>query len=144
MQFEAAKLEEELALLETLVRVLEGEPDTLVPDDDLARAVVALGNDAFEIRVLDRMVFHHDREALLGDVGGRALGDGPTDEGPSPFEAEVVVEPPRRVFLDHEHPGFRPVGVVRQPQAAEGLRGLRGGPLGAVRIERAFLMRHGA
>ena len=141
MQLEAAHFEEQLPLLEALFRVLEGKPQTLVPDDDFTGAVVALGNDALEVGVLHRMVLDHHGEALFRDVGGRALGNGPAHECAAPLESEVVVEPGRRVFLDHEHPGFGPVGLVGKSKAAKGFGGLGGRAFGAVRLEGSFLVR---
>src|ERR1700676_983366 len=55
-----------------------GHPiDAAVPYDDLASAIVALGNDAFEIAVLDRMVLDHHGEPLVCGIEGWPLGPRP-------------------------------------------------------------------
>ena len=61
VQLVAPELEQELPLLHPLVRVLERDPHASVPHDHRAGAVVALGDDPFEVTVLERMVFDVDR-----------------------------------------------------------------------------------
>src|SRR6202521_783859 len=51
--------------------------DAAVPHDDLAGAVVALGNDAFEIAILDRMVLDHHGEPFVGGSERSAPGHRP-------------------------------------------------------------------
>src|SRR5262249_12250751 len=55
-----------------------------------------------EVLIIDRMVFHFDREALVARHEARPLGDGPALKHAVEFEAEVVMQAPRRVLLDHE------------------------------------------
>src|SRR5207248_11157579 len=43
--------------------ILLGRIDARVPDDDLAATVLALGDDAFERGVVERMVLGHARRA---------------------------------------------------------------------------------
>ena len=138
-QLEAAHLEQELALLEAGLGILDGNPDTLVPHDDLTRAIVALRDDALEIRVLDRMILDHHREALFRHVRRGTLRDGPAHEGAAPLQSEVVVQPACGMLLDDKETGLRPVGVVLQAQASERLGRLGGGALRPVGIEGRFL-----
>src|SRR5690606_40392684 len=48
-QLVATQLEEQLALLEALVRILDRHPDAAIPYDHLAGAVVALRDHALEV-----------------------------------------------------------------------------------------------
>src|SRR6266508_6267786 len=73
-----------------------------VPDLDLPRAVLALRNLALEVRVLERVVFHVDREPLLAGLQRHALRNRPARKRPVPLQSEVVVEPARVVALDDE------------------------------------------
>src|SRR5256886_16247640 len=77
---------------------------TLFPYTTLfrSRAIVAFGDDPLEVAVLERVVFHMDREPLVGTVGRGALGDGPGPEHAIHLEPQVPVEPPGGVHVDHE------------------------------------------
>ena len=71
----------QLALGELGVGVLVDRlPGALVPQDDLARAVVALGNLAGEGGVVDGVVLDTDGEAADAFALGRPLGHRPTEE----------------------------------------------------------------
>ena len=99
-QLVAAQLEVELAAAHPLLRILERHPQAAVPDDHGTGAVVAFGDHALEVGVLDRMVLDFHRQALLVDVVRRPLRHGPRQQHAAEFEAEVVVQAPRRVLLD--------------------------------------------
>ena len=47
--------------------------ETPVPDDDVAGAVIALGDDPFKIFIVERMIFHLHGQPFLGRVHGRSL-----------------------------------------------------------------------
>ena len=51
-----------------IVRRIGHAVDAAVPHDHLAGAIVALGNDAFEVAVLDRMVLDHHGEPLVDGI----------------------------------------------------------------------------
>src|SRR5262249_12418484 len=57
-QFFAVQLELESSLEQTLMWIAVRNPDAAVPHDHLAAAVFALWNDAFKLRVFQRMIFH--------------------------------------------------------------------------------------
>jgi hypothetical protein len=101
-QLVAEQVEEDLALPQRLLWIADDRPPAPVPDDRLARPVVAVRDHALEVGVLDRVVLGLDRQALVGRVGGGALRDRPRLEDASPLQPEVVVEPSRRMFLNHE------------------------------------------
>src|SRR5262249_34602897 len=98
----AEELEEELPLSYALVEVGQGSPAALIPADDLTGTVVAIGDDAREIGVLDRVVLDFDGQALLGGIGGGTLGDRPGLQDASPLQPEVPVQAASRMFLHHE------------------------------------------
>src|SRR5690606_24170368 len=117
-QLLAVQREVELALREALVGIGLGHPVAAVPDDDGARAVLALGNHAFERRVLERMILGLHREPALARIEARPLRHGPALQHAVVLEPEVIVEPPRVVLLDDE---LRPAGY-RSRGSARGLR----------------------
>ena len=61
------------AVVKPVFMVLVGRIDAAIPDDDLACAVLARGNHAFERAIVKRVVFGSDREALLRRVERRPL-----------------------------------------------------------------------
>ena len=79
LQLLAAQGEGELSSLKSLREVLVAlelvGPD--VPDHHGAAAVLALGDDAFEARVVERVVLDGHREALDLRIERWPLGDGP-------------------------------------------------------------------
>ena len=64
----APQFEQELPLLEALLRILERYPHPPIPHDHRTGAVLALGNDTLELRILERMVLGLHREAFVGLV----------------------------------------------------------------------------
>jgi hypothetical protein len=94
------QLEHQLALLHPFARVADRLPAAAVPEDDGARPVLFGRNRALESTVADRMVLDVHRHPLLGRIEAGSLRQGPTQEHAIEFEAEVVVQPARPVFLD--------------------------------------------
>jgi hypothetical protein len=92
----------ELALAQPLARVADRLPCPAVPEQHGAAAVLALGDHALEAAILDGMVLGLHGEALVRRVEARPLRHRPAEEDAVELEAEVVVEPPRGVLLDHE------------------------------------------
>ncbi len=88
-------------LIERLLRLARAVP-AVVPHDDRARSVVAGGDDALEVAVLDRVILDVHREPLLLRVPRRSLGHRPALEHAVHLEAQVVVQAPRGVLLHHE------------------------------------------
>jgi len=116
----AEELHLELAPAELLQQILglRRAVPPAVPHDDRAGAVVAGSDHPFEVRVLDGVVLHVHGQALLLGVHGRTLGHGPALEDTVHLEAQVVVEAPRGMLLDHEHPaapGTAPAERLRCP-----------------------------
>ena len=77
-------------------------PDTVVPDHHGPAAVLPLGDDAFELVVLDRVRLRLHREPLDGGVEGRPLGHRPREHDAAMLETEVVVQLAGPVLLDDE------------------------------------------
>ena len=67
-------------------------PGAAVPDDDVAAAVLADGDDAFEVEVLDGMVLGPCGHAFFQRSHGRATWHRPAHEHASDLESEVVVQ----------------------------------------------------
>ena len=116
-----------------IVRRIGHAVEAAVPNDYLAGTVVALGNDALEIAVLDRMVFDHHGKPLVGRIERRPLGYGPRAQHAFHLEAEVVMQPGGRVLLHDEHT----TGSTAQSwRLAEWLRRAVGAALTSIFFER--------
>ena len=90
----AGENELEIAGLESVFRTLRSlrRPVTAVPHLHGAAAVLTLRDRAFEIPVVERMIFHLHGQALVGGIDRRALGDGPRFEDAVQFKSQVIVE----------------------------------------------------
>ncbi len=84
----------------------EGLVGTFVPDHDGSCAVVSGGDDAFEIFVVEGMVFYLHGQSFIGGVERRAFGDGPAFQDAVHFQPEVIVEAGCGMFLHDEPQGF--------------------------------------
>src|ERR1022692_122810 len=74
----------------------------LVPDADLAAAVLALPDVAFEAPVLQRVILGMDGEVVSLRVLRHALRQGPRHQDAVSLEPEIPVQRPRVVLLHHE------------------------------------------
>src|SRR5262249_49092857 len=89
---------------------------------DAAGAVVARGDDALEVAVLERMVLDLHREAFVVGVVRRTLRDCPRPEHARHLEAEIEVQTRRGVLMHHRQgPGHR--GPRRAHRLGRGIRG---------------------
>lgn len=102
LQFLAAQFEFQLAVAIAGLGIFVWHPHATVPDDNGAGAIVAGRNYAFEIGVVERMIFDMHGHALDGWVEARSLGHGPAFERAIEFQAEVVMQAARGVLLDDE------------------------------------------
>ena len=100
LQFLAVEAEFEFALLQSFFGVDFWFPGALVPDHDRAAAVLALRDHAFEVGVIDRVVFDLHGERFHRRVETGAFRNGPAFERAVVFEAEVVMEAAGGVLLD--------------------------------------------
>ena len=162
-QLLAAQKEAELALLETFPHAPFGlvpivEPvflafvrriDAAIPDDHFARTVLPRRDDALERGVVERVILGLHGEALVGRIERRALGNGPRLEHAIALEAEVVMQPPRRVLLDDEEQRPGPRLEHRRGWLGRGFEGALGGifaerrRLGRARSIRALAFQRG-
>ena len=86
-----------------------------VEDPHRARAVVAGGDLAVEVEVLERVILGAHGEVVALRVGRNALRDGPAGERPLVLEAQVPVHRARRVLLhDEAQRSFRLGGLSRR------------------------------
>ena len=119
---------------ERVLLILVRRIHAAVPDDDVAGAVLLLGNHAFERRVVERVILDLDREALVA----RDRATGPS-------------EPPRTSARRRARGGNRSAVVARRasarrtaaargahPQPGGGLRRARELALGGVGVEGAL------
>ena len=136
----APELEEELAVLDTMLAAGDLDPDTLVPADRRARAVLALGDDPLELRILQRVGLHMHGKPLVRRIRGGPLRDGPGLQDAVHFEPQIPVERAGVMLL---HDKNAPLALGRRP--SEGLRSVTGGTLVAVALELVVgFRRHGS
>ena len=124
VQLFAIKRELQVALLEAGLGSV-GFPVAAVPELHRAAAILVPGNGAFEIAVIERMVFDFHREPLVVRIERGPAGDRPGLEHAVEFEPEIVVQPGRGMLLDHEATPLR----GRDFRLARRLRGLLEVPL---------------
>ena len=140
MQALAFEDELEVALLQAFMRIALRQPVAAVPQLHRAAAILAFGNGALEVAVVERMVLDLDRQALDRRIERRPLGDRPRLEGAVELETEIVVQPRGVVALHHE--AQRLAG--RDRGFAGRLRGLVEIALGAVGCETVLaVLAHG-
>jgi hypothetical protein len=102
-----------------VVAELLGLVGAAVPDLHRAGAVLALGDLALELQVLERVVLCANRQPVLVRMLWHTSGERPRRQRPLVLQAQVPVQPTRVVLLDHE------ASLGRLPAAAPfRLRGL--------------------
>ncbi len=84
------------------LRIPRRFPGAAVPQQHGAAAVLALGDDALELAVLERVILDVHRQPLVGRVEAGPLRHRPALQHAVQLEPEVVVQAARRVLLDHE------------------------------------------
>ncbi|MHC2386025.1 hypothetical protein ACVIHB_000841 [Bradyrhizobium liaoningense] len=106
MQLLAVQGELQIALLEAGFRIIRF-PRAAVPQHHRAAAILPFRNRAFEIAIVERMVFHLDRQPLVVRIEGGSFRHRPGLEHAVEFEPEIVVQAAGVVLLDHEAPLLR-------------------------------------
>ena len=94
--------------------------DAFVPQHHATRAVVAFGDIALELTVLEGMLFHQCRERLFGRVQSRTLRYRPRLQRPAKLQAKVVMQVRGTVPL------HKKTSRVRCPRLSPGRLGFRG------------------
>src|SRR4029453_16318215 len=92
--------ERQVPLREALVRIVLRAPAAAVPDHHRTAAILALRDRAFELVVLDGMVFTLHGEPLPARHQAWATRYPPALHHAVEFEPQVVMQPPGGVFLD--------------------------------------------
>ena len=82
-------------------------PVPAIPQLHRPAAVLAFRNRAFEVAVVERVVLHLDRQALVCRIERRTARYRPGLEDAIMLQAEVVVQPRGGMLLDHETRTFR-------------------------------------
>ncbi len=96
----------EVAALQPVMRIALGNPIAAIPELHRSAAILALGNGAFEVAVIERMVLDLDRQPLDLGVERRALRDSPRLEHAIELEPEIVMQP-RRIMTLNDEPKLR-------------------------------------
>jgi len=109
VQLLALKAEIEMTFLVSGVRVTLRIPLPAIPNHDRAGAVLRRGDGALECVVFDRMIFDVDRQAFFARNEAWAARHGPALHYSPEFQPQVVVQPPRCMFLDDELMSLRAV-----------------------------------
>src|SRR5262245_41422435 len=77
-------------------------PEAAIPKHDRTAAVFTLRNDAFEVAIIERMIFGLDGKSFVFGIERRPLGYGPRLEDAFDLETQIEVQAPRRVHLHNE------------------------------------------
>src|SRR6266850_3084076 len=101
MKLVAMQRKFQIALLEAPLRVV-GFPIAAVPELHGAAAILVLWNGAFEIAVVQWMIFHLHRQPLVMRIQRGAARDRPGLEDAVELQPEIVVQPAGVMLLDHE------------------------------------------
>lgn len=104
----------ELALGIALVGIAERLPGAVVPHHDGAGAILSGGDRALESAVRERVVLDMDRKAPVRGIEARAPRHRPTLQDAVHLQSEIVVQAPRRVFLDDETVAVAVAHLVRR------------------------------
>src|SRR6476659_5638337 len=96
------KREIELALGVAPVRIAIRDPAPAIPDHHGAATVLALRDRALEGVVLDRMILDVNRKPLFAGNEAGPSRHRPALHHPIELKAQIVMQPRRRMFLDHE------------------------------------------
>ena len=98
----ASQSELQLSLVELFPRFPNAFVSSLVPNLNGSRSVIAFRDHAFELPVLEWMVFGFHGQPLVIGVQRRPLGNRPRLEDPVHFQAQVVVQAARGVSLHNK------------------------------------------
>ncbi|MNV22051.1 hypothetical protein D3C71_1130080 [compost metagenome] len=82
-------------------------PVAAIPEHHRTTAILALGNGAFEITIVERVILDLDGQPLVAGIEGWSSGHRPGFEYPIELEAKIVMQPSGVVLLDHEPPAVR-------------------------------------
>src|SRR5260370_33927213 len=95
-----------------------------VPYNYGSGAIIAFRNFAFEVGVVQRMIFNVHRQPLVGVALGGSLGHGPGLQRPIDRQPELLEQPPGPLLLNYARaatPGPRqdfPLRQIRPSQAS--------------------------
>jgi hypothetical protein len=93
------EFERPLAVRRLGVRI-KRDPGSAIPQHDGSAAIFALGNDPFELAIIERVVFDMDGEPLLPRVEARSLRHRPALQNAVELEAEIIMQSARGMLLD--------------------------------------------
>src|SRR2546421_10992450 len=75
----------------------------LVPNNDFAGAVISFRNRSLEGSIFKRMIFDLDGQPFVAGVEGRPFRHRPRFQYTTELEAQIIVKPPGRMFLDDKN-----------------------------------------
>ena len=88
-------------------RIAIGSPGATVPGDDLTGTILFRRNGAFKGRIVERMVFHVNRQPLVVRIQRRPLRYRPAFQRAVYLQPKVVMQPGGVVPLHHKN-GVKP------------------------------------
>src|SRR5580698_2037075 len=100
----AVEREFQISALERRLRILTpfGDPEPPIPQLHRTAAVLALGDGALKVPIVEWMIFDLDSLPFIGWIDRRPARHRPRFEHPVEFEPQIVVQPARGVFLYDE------------------------------------------
>src|SRR5690606_33144880 len=88
------------ARLQTLVRVAYRPPCPAIPQQDRSSAIISLGDDTLEGRIIDWVVLGSHCKPLVPRIEAGSPGHRPAFQDAVQFKPQIIVQPPGVVFLD--------------------------------------------
>ena len=117
-QFVTVKRELQAPAHEARARIFERSPAATVPEQHRTSAILPGRNEAFELCIVEWVVFNLNGQSLLRGIETRSLRDGPTFQGPIQLQAKVIVQTTCRMLLYHiqslAHSGPEPTARFRR------------------------------
>src|SRR5690606_13649705 len=107
-EFFSGEFKLQVPFLVLLMCIAGGFPTPRIPDDYRAAAIFTLGYRAFAARIFERMILDMHRKALFAGNEAWTQRHGPAFQDAVHFEAKVIMQPARIMFLHDEEITFRP------------------------------------
>src|SRR5690606_22582587 len=89
-QLLARQPELEIAGFEALFDIVHRGPDTAIPDDHRAAAILALGDNTLEIGIFERVILSADGVSLVFGIERGSLGHGPTEQDTIMLQTQII------------------------------------------------------
>lgn len=105
-EFFSIQLEIEMSFHQPFFRVFEGSPDSAIPESHRATTILSLRDRAFEITVVQRMIFDLNCETFLTRDKAWSFCHCPAFQNTIQFKTKIVMQSSRIVLLNDKVVSF--------------------------------------